>query len=133
MKEIALLQKLQKAMNQHNLEAFLECFSPDYSSTQPLHPDRAFQGKDQVRKNWTTIFNDITDFRSELLSYGVCERNTWTEWEWFGTKPDGSLLHLRGIIIFSIGYKGIDFARLYMEPVEQSGAGIDKAIESMTK
>ncbi|HEX5622323.1 MAG TPA: hypothetical protein VFX51_28115 [Solirubrobacteraceae bacterium] len=34
---------------------------------QPAHPDRAFRGADQVRENWSAIFDSVKDFRSELV------------------------------------------------------------------
>lgn len=38
-----------------------------YRSEQPAHPDRAFGGVEQVRKNWSTLFSGIADFRGDLL------------------------------------------------------------------
>ena len=38
-------------MRRDEIEAFVACFDPSYRSDQPAHPDRAFQGSDQVRKN----------------------------------------------------------------------------------
>ena len=39
----AVIERVQSAQNQHDLEAFLDCFDPDYQSEQPSHPHRAFQ------------------------------------------------------------------------------------------
>jgi hypothetical protein len=89
-----VLERLNAAMNAHDIEAFLACFQDDYESEQPAHPDRAFQGREQVRSNWSAIFEGVPDFRSELL------RSSW--------------------------------ARLYIEPVEQTGAGIEAAVRRMT-
>ena len=54
-------------MNAHDIDAFVALFAPDYDSVQPAHPDRAFTGSEQVRKNWTEIFAGVPDFRSELV------------------------------------------------------------------
>lgn len=70
-----VIERLQQAQNAHDLEAFLACFPPNIQSDHPLYPDRAFQGFEHVRKNWSTIFHDIPDFHSELLRSGV-EDNT---------------------------------------------------------
>jgi len=49
--QIVVIERLQQAQNARDIEAFLACIAPDYQSDQPLHPDRGFQGRDQVRKN----------------------------------------------------------------------------------
>jgi hypothetical protein len=46
---LAVIERLIAAINRHDLEAFLACIAPDYQSTQPPHPDRSFQGREQVR------------------------------------------------------------------------------------
>ena len=130
---IVVLKRLQQAQNARDLEAFLACIASDYQSDQPLHPDRGFQGPDQVRKNWSTIFHDIPDFRSELLRSAVEGDMAWAEWRWFGTRRDGTRFDLRGVTIFGIQADQIKWGRLYMEPVQEAGAGIDTAVKNMTQ
>ena len=62
-----VVQRLNAAMNAHDLETFLACFADEYESEQPAHPDRAFRGRQQVRSNWSAIFDAVPDFRSQLL------------------------------------------------------------------
>jgi hypothetical protein len=64
-----VIEQLQDAMNEHDLEVMLECFDPDYRSEQPAHPNRGFGGKDQVRKNWSAMLESFPDFEAELLRY----------------------------------------------------------------
>ena len=45
------VERLRDAVNQHDLEALLECIDDNYRSEQPAHPNRGFGGKEQVRKN----------------------------------------------------------------------------------
>ena len=52
-----------------DLDAFLACFQDDYESEQPAHPDRAFRGREQVRRNWSAVFDGVPDFRAELLPF----------------------------------------------------------------
>jgi hypothetical protein len=117
-----LLERLQQAQNSHNLEMFVACFAPDYQSTQPIHPDRAFQGAEQVRKNWTNIFQDVPDFHAELLRSSVDGDTVWTEWHWLGTKRDGTPFDVRGVTIMNIQANQILWGRLYMEPVQNPSA-----------
>ena len=118
----AVLERLHQAQNAHDLEAFVACFAPDYQSAQPIHPDRAFQGAEQVRKNWTTIFSDIPDFHAELLRSAVDGDTVWAEWNWFGTKRDGAPFAMRGVTIMGVQADQIMWGRLYMEPVQKPSA-----------
>jgi hypothetical protein len=54
-----VLKRLRDAQNHHDLDAFVGCFDPDYRSEQPLHPDRAFAGSEQVRANWAEVFAGV--------------------------------------------------------------------------
>jgi ketosteroid isomerase-like protein len=126
---IAVLERLHDAMNRHDLEAFVGCFNADYESEQPCHPDRAFTGTAQVRKNWTTLFAAMPDFRGELLRWSVDGEVIWTEWHWRGTQRDGTEIDMRGIILFGVADNRIDWGRLYMQPVEANGEDIDQSLD----
>jgi len=130
---VAVIERLHQAQNAHDLNAFLACFEPNYQSDQPIHPDRSFQGLEQVRKNWSTIFHDIPDFHSELLRSAVEGDTAWTEWDWFGTRRDGTRFELRGVIIFGIQADQIKWGHLYIEPVQEAGAGIGTAVTRLTQ
>jgi hypothetical protein len=128
----AVVDRLDAALNAHDLEAFLACFHEDYASEQPAHPDRAFQGRDQVRTNWAAVFAGVPDFRSELLRAAAVGETVWSEWRWRGTQSDGGALDIAGVMICGVRDGQMSWAHLYMEPVEQSGAGIDAAVRGMT-
>jgi ketosteroid isomerase-like protein len=127
----SVLERLHTAQNQHDLDAFVDCFAPDYQSEQPVHPDRAFSDREQVRKNWSALFNSMPDFRSELLR-AVTEGDTiWAEWRWFGMRIDGTRLEMRGVTIFGVWDDHIAWGRLYMEPVDEFGDGIDATVRNL--
>lgn len=50
-----VLERLGDAQNAHDLAAFVVCFDPAYRSEQPVHPHRAFTGREQVRENWAEV------------------------------------------------------------------------------
>ena len=127
-----VVERLNAAWNAHDLEAFLACFHEDYASEQPAHPDRAFQGREQVRTNWSAFFEGVPDFRSELVGAAVDGEIVWSEWRWRGTQSDGALLDMAGVMVCGVHGGRMAWARLYMEPVEQAGAGIDAAVRGMT-
>ena len=125
-------ERLVAAQNAHDIEAFVSCFATDYSSEQPAHPDRAFVGSDQVRRNWTAMFAGVPDFRAELLDSATQGSTAWGEFEWHGTKADGSPLHSRGVIIGTVRDGKLATARLYMSDVEQAGRGIEAAVDALS-
>jgi ketosteroid isomerase-like protein len=125
----AIIKRLQAAQNRHDLEACLKCIDPDYQSEQPIHPDRAFTGIEQVRKNWSAMFSSLPDFRAELLRATTAGDTSWAEWHWSGTYADGTRMEMMGVTIFGIRDNRIVWGRLYMEPVQQTGAGIDAQMQ----
>jgi ketosteroid isomerase-like protein len=127
-----LVERLHAAMNEHDIEAFVACFSEDYDSSQPAHPDRAFRGRDQVRANWSAVFSGVPDFRAELVRVDAVGDVVWSEWHWQGTQTDGGQLDMAGVIVLGVRDDQAAWARLYIEPVEQAGAGIEAAVRDMT-
>lgn len=126
-----LAERLNSALNAHDIDAFIACFDEDYDSLQPAHPDRAFHGREQVRQNWSAIFGGVPDFTSELLRVAVSGDTEWSEWHWRGTQADGASLDIVGVIICGVRDGRMSWARLYVEPVEQAGAGIEAAVRRM--
>ena len=118
-------------MNAHDIESFVSLFAEDYDSEQPAHPDRRFRG-DQVRENWSAVFSGVPDFRAELVASAVEADTAWTEWRWHGTHEDGSRLDMAGVIVMGVRDASITWARLYVEPVESAGEGIDAAVREMS-
>ena len=127
-----VIQRLQRAQNEHDLDAFVACFAGDYRSEQPVHPDRAFEGREQVRANWSAVFAGVPDFHSELLRSADDGATHWVEWRWTGTRVDGSRLDDRGVTILGVQNGEIVWGRLYLEPVEEQGAGISSVVRRMS-
>ena len=126
-----VFERLHDAQNAHDLEAFLACFDSDYRSDQPVHPDRAFTGSEQVRRNWAAVFDGVPDFRAELVRSAQGEDATWQEWYWHGTRVDGTRLEMQGVTIFGVRDDRIVWGRLFMDEVDRSGAGIDRAVREI--
>ena len=127
------LARLQDALSRRDLEAFVACFASDYRSEQPVHPARVFAGRDRVRANWSAIFGGVPDFGSELVASATDDTTAWAEWRWSGTRVDGAAYRRRGVTVFGVGSDGlIAWGRLYMEPVEEGGVGIEETIRRAT-
>ena len=129
-----LLRRLARAMNDHDLEAVVGCFSADYRNETPLHPSRGFTGGEQVRRNWTQILASVPDLTAVLLRWAEGPQGTvWAEWDWSGTRGDGAPLHLAGVTVLGLAGHGDDVAgwsRFYMEPVEEGGPTVDTAVRT---
>jgi ketosteroid isomerase-like protein len=128
----AVAAALAEAMNAHDIDRFVSLFAADYDSRQPAHPDRAFVGRDQVRTNWSAVFSGVPDFRAELVATAVEADTLWSEWRWRGTHADGSSLDIAGVIVAGVQGGRLAWARLYVEPVESGGEGIDAAVRQMS-
>jgi ketosteroid isomerase-like protein len=125
-------ERLLAAMNARDIEAFVDCFAERYESEQPAHPDRAFVGREQVRENWSAIFSGVPDFSAALVSASSEGDTEWSEWRWRGTQADGTKLDMAGVIVAGVSGEALTWARLYVEPVEQEGAGIEAAVREMS-
>jgi ketosteroid isomerase-like protein len=124
----ALVARLRDATNAHDLDALVACFAADYRNETPVHPERGFVGRDQVRRNWTQIFGAIPDLRCDVLSCVVDGDTAWTEWEHRGTRPDGSRHLMRGVIIFGVVDDLAAWARFYLEPVVEGTADVNETV-----
>ena len=122
-----VIERMAEALNRHDLEAFLECFDSNYRSEQPAHPNRGFGGKEQVRKNWSAMFESFPDFKAQLLRYTTDEGVVWSEWHWTATG-----LNMAGVTIFGVEEDQIVWGRLYVEAVEENGQDIDEAMRTIT-
>jgi ketosteroid isomerase-like protein len=126
----ALVRRLCQATNDHDLDTLAGCFAAGYRNETPAHPERAFVGRDQVRKNWAQIFAAVPDVRAEVLRCAEDGDTVWTEWEHSGTRRDGSAHVMRGVVIFGVEGGLASWARFYLEPVQDGSGGVDEAARS---
>lgn len=125
-----ILERITEAQNSHDAELFASYFADDYRSTQPAHPGRAFSGRAQVLRNWSSVFAGVPDFRAELLAFCRDGDHEWGEFAWRGHHADGSAFAMCGVIIVSLRDDQIAAGRLYMEPVER-GEDIEAAVAEL--
>src|SRR6476661_2469653 len=127
----SMLEQLRDASNSHDARRVASLFAEDYRSAQPLHPGRAFGGRAQVLRNWSSVFEGVPDFTSELVASASEGETEWGEWDWRGRHRDGSPFAMRGVIIATVRDDLIAEAHLYMEPVAQDGQDIAAAVEQL--
>lgn len=128
-----VVDRLLTATNAHDLDALVECFAPEYVNETPAHPQRGFSGRDQVRRNWTSIFAAVPDIASQVVSSAVDGNVAWTEWEMTGSRLDGAPHAMAGVIVFVVRDDHIVSARFYLEPVERASGDVNAAIEHAVK
>jgi ketosteroid isomerase-like protein len=126
----AMVARLVRATNEHDIEALVACFAENYENETPLHPSRSFRGREQVRRNWTQIFDFVPDIQAQVVQLAVDDASVWTEWEMTGTRSDGSAHHMRGVIVFGVGDGVASSARFYLEPVDEAAGTIDDAVRN---
>ena len=72
------------------------------------------------------------DLTADLVSLCQDEDREWSEWRWTGTRQDGSLLDMAGVIISGVRDGRTVWGRLYVEPVQAAEEAIDEAVQRMT-
>ena len=125
---LSVVTRLRDAMNEHDLEALVDVFDPDFVSETPAHPQRTFRGAAQVRRNWEQIFAGVPDLQADLLDAVVAGDTVWSEWDWHGTRRDGSLHRMRGVTIQRVRDARAVSVRFYMEPVDEGGPEAGEAV-----
>ena len=125
---IAILTRLQHAIDAHDLDALVDCFAEDYVNETPVHPQRGFHGREQVRRNWEQIFGAIPDINAHVVRATADGDTVWSEWEHRGTRPDGAGHLMRGIVIFGVVDGRAAWARFYLEPVDDAPGDVNAAV-----
>ena len=103
------------------LRSWLPQHDPGSSGARLHRPGTGAQELEQ-------IFAAIPDLSTEILSSAVDDDTIWTEWEHRGTRPDGSRHLMRGVVIFGVADGLADWARFYLEPVQEGGGDAGAAV-----
>ncbi|MDQ3659689.1 MAG: nuclear transport factor 2 family protein [Actinomycetota bacterium] len=127
----SVIDRLVQAMNEHDLEALVDCFDEGYLNETPVHPHRGFRGNEQVRQNWTQILAAVPDLSAQVLRMADDGNRVWTEWDISGIRRDGALFQMAGVAIFGLEAPKVTSARFYLEPVEQTSGDVNTAISRM--
>lgn len=121
-----------RALSQHDLDAAVACFHPQYRDRAPARQGEVVEGREEVRANFARLFHDVRDLRAELLS-AVEERNTvWMEWRMWGTRRNGTPMEFVGVNIFEVDDDRFRSGRIYTELVREAG-GAEQQLARMTQ
>jgi ketosteroid isomerase-like protein len=130
---LAVVDRLDAALRAHNLDALVDAFHPDFHGEQPLHPGAGSVDREQLRRNWATIFANVPDVRADVLDTAVAGDTVWSEWRIYGTRRDGAALDLRSVWIFGVREGRVAWARLYREPIAADEADEGDWIDRLTR
>ncbi|HEY5474012.1 MAG TPA: nuclear transport factor 2 family protein, partial [Candidatus Limnocylindrales bacterium] len=109
-----VVERLARATSAHDLEGIVGCFAEGYVNETPTHPQRSFTGRDQVRRNWAQILTGVPDITARVLATAVDGDTVWSEWQMSGTRLDGALHEMGGVIIFDVAGELVRAARFYL-------------------
>lgn len=127
------LERLVRAVNDHDLDALSAVFAPDYENVTPAHPSRGFVGRDQVARNWQQIFGAVPDIRAEIVAAAFDGPTCWTQLDMSGTRVDGSPHHMAGVVVFDVADGLARKATFFLEPVEEDAGSVDDAIRQVLR
>lgn len=125
------LNRVQEAVNAHDVDGIVECFTPDYVNVTPCHPARSFTGPKQVRRNWTAILAGVPDIVTAVLDEQVDGDRVWSEWQMRGTRRDGSPHLMQGVMIFEVDGDRARSCRFYLEPVVPDEVSADDFVATL--
>ncbi|MGY1841790.1 MULTISPECIES: nuclear transport factor 2 family protein [unclassified Modestobacter] len=120
---LAVIDRLVDAVNRHDIDALTGCFAPAFECLWPAHPARSFTGRDQIRRNWESIFATFPDIQAVVAARAGAGDEVWAEWEFLGSGRDGARLHQRGVIVVVVDDDVIARSRFYLEPVDPQLTG----------
>jgi ketosteroid isomerase-like protein len=125
---LPILEAMRTALAAHDLDAYVDFFHEDFVGERPRHPGGEVRGRDEVRESWAEILADVPDLQVEVPAAVQDGETIWSEWRMFGTARSGSLLEIRGVMIFGVRDGRVAWARTYLEPVEQAGKSLAQVI-----
>jgi ketosteroid isomerase-like protein len=126
------LTRLLEATNDHDVDRIVACFSEEYVNVTPCHPARGFTGREQVRRNWTTILEAVPDLVAEVTDFVEDGDRIWSEWEMRGSRRDGAAHLMRGVLVFTVRNDLATQLRFFLEPVDVAPVDADRAVAGLT-
>lgn len=129
---LEVAKRWTRALSEHDLEAAVACFDPEYRDHAPARRGEVVEGREQVRANFARLFADVPDLRVELLSAAEERDTVWMEWRMWGTRSDGTPMEFVGVNIFEVEDAQFHSGRIYTELVRDAG-GVDQQLERMTR
>ncbi len=128
----SFLDNFRAAVASHEPDRVVDCFRDDCRFDLPVHPARSFTGRGQARENWSMVFAAVPDLRIELVGATHDGDTCWAEWEYSGTRTDGTAHLMRGVTIITVDDTGrLREARFYIDFVDTAGVSITEHLAEL--
>ena len=82
----AMVDRLVRATNDHDLDALVACFAEDYENETPVHPARGFRGASRCAGTGSRSSPSCPTSTPRSSRCAVDGDTAWTEWEMTGTR-----------------------------------------------
>lgn len=128
-----VMERQERALNAHDVDALADCFHQDLYSEDFVHPSQTFVGREQVRRNWALMIANVPDLKAELVGTAVEGDTVWAEWRISGTRRDGQMLDLRGVVISTVEDGRIASSRRYLAPLDPSAESVDDYFQRLVE
>jgi ketosteroid isomerase-like protein len=120
-----LMERQERALNAHDVDALVDCFHEDLHSEDFGHPSASFEGREHLRRNWELMLAQVPDLKAELRGTAVEGDTVWGEWRIYGSRRDGKLVDLRGVAISTVRDGRIASSRRFLAPVDIGGESVE--------
>src|SRR5919106_6645072 len=120
-----VLRRQERALNAHDVDALADCFHENLHSEDFVHPSQSFVGREQVRRNWELMIAEVPDLHAQLIGTAVDGNTVWSEWRIYGTRRDGALLDLRGVVVSKVEDGRVSSSRRYLAPLDLGVRTVD--------
>jgi ketosteroid isomerase-like protein len=122
----------RSAIAAHDADAVVACFTEECRFELPNHPARSFTGRTQARQNWSMIFEAVHDLAIDLVNVSYEDARCWVEWEYTGTRVDGTSHLMRGVTIVDVDDDArLAAARFFVDYVDQAATSIGEHLASL--
>ena len=128
-----VLRRQERALNAHDVDALADCFHENLDSEDFVHPSQSFVGREQVRRNWELMIAEVPDLHAQLIGTAVDGNTVWSEWRIYGTRRDGALLDLRGVVVSKVEDGRVSSSRRYLAPLDPGVRTVDDFFRSLVQ
>ena len=107
--QMDMLRQILDGFNAHDVEAILSHFAEDCVFESALGPEpwgRHFTGKEEVRRGFGALFENIPDVHFGDDSSFIAGNRAVSDWTITGTAVDGERIELRGCDVWTFGDDG---------------------------
>ena len=66
-----VMERQERALNDHDLDALTDCFDKHLHSADIGHAGHTVEGREQLRRNWALMLAEVPDLRAELRGTAV--------------------------------------------------------------